>query len=32
MELKIIDDKNTWNSFIENNNFPFYSFLSSWEW
>lgn len=32
MELRIIDDKNTWNSFIENNNFPFYSFLSSWEW
>jgi len=32
MELRIIDDKNTWNSFIENNDFSFYSFLSSWEW
>jgi len=32
MELKIIDNKQTWNDFIENNDFPFYSFLSSWEW
>jgi lipid II:glycine glycyltransferase (peptidoglycan interpeptide bridge formation enzyme) len=31
-ELKKIKDKNTWNKFIEENNFPFYSFLSSWEW
>lgn len=31
-KLKIIKDKNTWNSFVENNNFDFYSFLCSWEW
>ena len=31
-KLKIIEDKNIWNDFIEKNNFPFYSFLSSWEW
>ena len=32
MKLKIIDNKNTWNGFIENNDFEFYTFLSSWEW
>ncbi len=32
MQLKKIDDKQIWNDFIENNNFEFYSFLSSYEW
>lgn len=27
-----ITDKNTWNNFVLENNFEFYSFLSSWEW
>ena len=31
-ELKIINDKKTWNEFIVNSDIEFYSFLSSWEW
>lgn len=27
-----IRDKDIWNNFVENNDFEFYSFLSSWEW
>ncbi len=30
--LTKITDKNTWNNFVLENNFEFYSFLSSWEW
>ncbi len=32
MQLKIITEKDIWNDFINQNNFNFYSFLSSWEW
>ena len=32
MQLKIITNKNTWNKFITQNEFEFYSFLCSWEW
>ena len=32
VQLKIITNKKTWNEFIENQDFDFYSFLSSWEW
>jgi len=32
MQLKIITNKNTWNDFIIQNEFEFYSFLCSWEW
>ena len=32
MHLKPITDKKTWNNFITLDNFPFYSFLWSWEW
>lgn len=31
-KLKIIDNKNTWNNFIINSGFKFYSFVDSWEW
>lgn len=31
-KLRLITDKSTWNDFIINNNFEFYSFLSSFEW
>ena len=31
-KLKEINKKNTWNDFIFNNDFDFYSFLCSWEW
>ncbi len=31
-KLKKITDKNTWNNCIFENEFEFYSFLSSWEW
>lgn len=30
--LKIIDNKDTWNNFIINSDFKFYSFVDSWEW
>ena len=32
MKLKEINSKKIWNEFIFNNNFKFYSFLSSYEW
>jgi len=32
MKLKLIENKDIWNNFITNNDFEFYSFLSSWEW
>lgn len=31
-KLKKIENKETWNNFITNNNFDFYSFITSWEW
>lgn len=31
-KLEEITDKNTWNNFIFENEFEFYSFLCSWEW
>jgi hypothetical protein len=31
-KLKKITSKKTWNNFIFENQFDFYSFLSSWEW
>ncbi len=31
-KLKEISNKETWNNFVFENNFAFYSFLSSWEW
>jgi hypothetical protein len=31
-QLKLIENKEIWNNFIENNEFEFYSFLSSYEW
>lgn len=31
-KIKIIENKDTWNNFILNNNFKFYSFLCGWEW
>ncbi len=31
-KLKKITNKNTWNNFIFNNQFEFFSFLCSWEW
>ncbi len=31
-KLKEILDKDIWNNFILNNDFPFYSFLASWQW
>jgi len=32
MEIKQINDKNLWDSFINFENVDFYSFLNSWEW
>jgi hypothetical protein len=31
-KLKEIDNKETWNNFVLENNFSFYSFLCSWQW
>ncbi len=31
-KLKIITSKETWNTFVFENEFDFYSFLCSWEW
>jgi len=31
-KLEIIDDKETWNNFVYNNELNFYSFLCSWGW
>jgi len=30
--LKNIENKKDWNSFVNENDFSFYSFLQSWEW
>jgi hypothetical protein len=30
--IKEITDKHTWNNFVFENEFEFYSFLCSWEW
>ncbi|MDD3645956.1 MAG: peptidoglycan bridge formation glycyltransferase FemA/FemB family protein [Candidatus Gracilibacteria bacterium] len=31
-KLKIVTNKDTWNNFITESDFEFYSFLQSWEW
>jgi hypothetical protein len=31
-KLKEIKSKESWNNFVFENDFEFYSFLASWEW